>query len=68
MNKIFIFIYFLKLDPFPGKVYNHNSGNLPGVDVYAGIQIDYEGNDVTTENYLAILRGITITIIIIYIN
>jgi legumain len=41
------------LNPIPGKLFNKPNGD----DVYAGCNIDYKGNDVTPENFLAILKG-----------
>lgn len=38
-------------NPYPGQIFNHPDGQ----DVYAGVQIDYRGNDVTPENFLAVL-------------
>eukprot|EP00754_Rhynchopus_humris_P029316 Rhum_TRINITY_DN15208_c0_g4::Rhum_TRINITY_DN15208_c0_g4_i1::g.145018::m.145018/K01369/LGMN; legumain len=43
-------------NPFPGKVFNHPSTGA-GWDVYEGVQIDYEGNDVSAKNFLAVLTG-----------
>jgi len=40
-------------NPIPGKLFNKPNGD----DVYAGCNIDYKGNDVTPENFLAILKG-----------
>jgi legumain len=40
-------------NPFPGKLYNSPKGE----DVYAGCNIDYKGEEVTPENFLAILQG-----------
>ena len=34
-------------NPFPGKVFNKPTYDQPGVDVYAGIKIDYAGANVT---------------------
>ena len=42
-----------KKNPFPGKVFNSPAG----VDVYAGVVIDYFGEDVTPENFLACITG-----------
>jgi legumain len=42
-------------NPFKGKVFNKPSYQYPGVDVYAGVIIDYKGADVTPENFLAVL-------------
>ena len=43
-------------NPFPGKVFNHPSTGA-GWDVYEGVKIDYEGNDVSAKNFLAVLTG-----------
>jgi len=43
-------------NPYPGQVFNKPSTG-PGEDVYAGIQIDYKGADVTPENFLSALKG-----------
>ncbi|KAF6216389.1 hypothetical protein GE061_000731 [Apolygus lucorum] len=40
-------------NPSPGKVFNRPNGK----DVYAGVKIDYRGNDVTPDNFLNILSG-----------
>ena len=42
-----------KRNPFPGMMFNHPDGN----DVYAGVKIDYYGDDVTPENFIAVLTG-----------
>ncbi len=34
-------------NPFKGKVFNKPTYQNPGVDVYAGVKIDYSGADVT---------------------
>lgn len=34
-------------NPFKGKVYNKPTYTNPGVDVYAGVKIDYSKTDVT---------------------
>jgi len=44
-------------NPFKGKVYNRPDPKGEGRDVYAGVQIDYTGEDVTPQNFLAVLRG-----------
>jgi legumain len=44
-------------NPFPGKVFNKPSYQEPGVDVYAGVKIDYKGNSVTPKLFLNILEG-----------
>lgn len=46
-------------NPFKGKVFNKPSYQNQGVDVYAGVHIDYKGADVTPENFLAVLEGNT---------
>lgn len=38
-------------------MYNSPSPNGEGNNIYEGCVIDYEGKDVTKENYFAILRG-----------
>jgi len=43
-------------NPFPGQVFNKPSEG-PGKDVYAGVVIDYSGDDVTPENFLNALKG-----------
>lgn len=40
-------------NPFPGQLFNKPDGQ----DVYAGVQIDYRGHDVTPKNFLAVLTG-----------
>jgi len=40
-------------NPIPGKLFNKPDGE----DVYAGCNIDYKGESVTPENFLAILKG-----------
>jgi len=40
-------------NPLPGKLFNRPSGP----DVYAGVHIDYRGDDVTPDNFLKVLRG-----------
>ena len=40
-------------NPIPGKLFNKPNGE----DVYAGCNIDYKGDAVTPENFLAILKG-----------
>lgn len=44
-------------NPYKGKVFNKPTYSNPGVDVYAGVQIDYRTADVTPENFLAVLEG-----------
>jgi len=46
------------INPFPGQIFNRpTAAGVPGTDVYAGVQIDYAGDDVSPENFLAVLRG-----------
>lgn len=40
-------------NPFPGKLFNKPNGQ----DVYAGCNIDYKGESVNPDNFLAILKG-----------
>jgi legumain len=35
------------LNPYKGKVFNKPSYQSPGIDVYAGVKIDYSGVNVT---------------------
>eukprot|EP01006_Ploeotia_vitrea_P036406 TRINITY_DN66015_c0_g1_i2.p2 TRINITY_DN66015_c0_g1~~TRINITY_DN66015_c0_g1_i2.p2 ORF type:complete len:106 (+),score=10.02 TRINITY_DN66015_c0_g1_i2:209-526(+) len=44
-------------NPYKGQLFNKPSGKQAGVDVNEGCVIDYEGKDVTPENYMAILTG-----------
>jgi legumain len=45
-------------NPYPGKMFNKpTAAGTPGVDVYAGCQKDYTGDDVTAENFLNVLTG-----------
>merc|ERR1712032_1105942 len=44
-------------NPFPGKLYNKPDPTGPGVDVYAGCNIDYKGSQVTPENFEKVLLG-----------
>ena len=44
-------------NPFKGKVFNKPTYAEAGVDVYAGIKIDYSKADVTPANFLAVLEG-----------
>lgn len=47
-----------KENPFPGQLFNKPTPNgTEGVDVYAGCQKDYTGDDVTAENFLNIITG-----------
>ncbi|THD18676.1 Legumain [Fasciola hepatica] len=40
-------------NPFPGKLFN----DYKHVDVYAGVKIDYRGQDVTPDKFLRVLKG-----------
>ena len=44
-------------NPFKGKMYNKPTYNQTGQDVYAGCKIDYKGADVTSANFLKVLKG-----------
>jgi len=44
-------------NPFPGKVYNKPDPTGPGVDVYAGCNIDYKGKTVTPSTFKDVLLG-----------
>jgi legumain len=44
-------------NPFPGKIYNKPDPNGPGVDVYAGCNIDYKGKTVTPATFKDVLLG-----------
>jgi len=44
-------------NPFPGKLFNKPDPKGQGVDVKDGCKIDYEGADVTRENFLGVLMG-----------
>jgi legumain len=45
-------------NPFPGQLFNKpTDSSTPGVDVYAGCNIDYSGMDVTPENFVNVLTG-----------
>jgi len=44
-------------NPFPGKIYNKPDPNGPGVDVYAGCNIDYKGRDVNPTTFKNVLTG-----------
>lgn len=45
-------------NPFAGKLYNKPTAQgTPGVDVYAGCNVTYSGDDVTADNFLAVLAG-----------
>ena len=49
-------------NPFPGQVFNKPSYNDPGVDVYAGVKIDYRGSDVTPTMFLNVLQGNSVAV------
>lgn len=40
-------------NPYPGKLFN----SPEKVDVYEGVKIDYKGDDVNPDNFIAILQG-----------
>ena len=42
-------------NPFPGQMFNKPSYNDVGVNVYAGVKIDYKGSDVTPTMFLNVL-------------
>ena len=45
-------------NPFPGKMFNKPTpAGTPGVDVYAGCQIDYKGKSVTPTTFTKVLTG-----------
>ncbi len=44
-------------NPFKGKVFNKPTYKEPGVDVYAGLKIDYSKTHVTPEMFQAVLEG-----------
>ena len=44
-------------NPFPGKIFAEPSPDSEGKDVYANCKIDYRGDLVTPENFLAVLLG-----------
>jgi len=45
-------------NPYPGKMFNKPTpAGTPGVDVYAGCNIDYSGTDVTPETFVKVLTG-----------
>jgi legumain len=60
-DKIIVFAYddiaHAKENPFKGKVFNRPDKNGPGIDVYAGVEIDYKGADVTIDNFKNVLLG-----------
>jgi len=44
-------------NPVKGKLFNKPTYDKPGKDVYAGCKIDYSGDAVTPENFLAVITG-----------
>lgn len=45
-------------NPFPGKIFNKpTEKGTPGVDVYAGCNIDYKGRKATSETLLKVMQG-----------
>lgn len=44
-------------NPFRGKVFNKPTYKEPGVDVYAGVKIDYSGASVTPTMFQNVLEG-----------
>lgn len=44
-------------NPFPGKVFNKPSYAKQGQDVYAGVTIDYKGDNVSPQLFLDVLEG-----------
>merc|ERR1719181_1808118 len=47
-------------NPFPGQIFNKPTPQgTPGVDVYAGCKIDYEGSEVHADNFVKVLSGDT---------
>lgn len=44
-------------NPFPGKIFNKPTYANPGVDVYAGVKIDYKGANVTPQVFMDVLTG-----------
>ncbi|KAF4660929.1 hypothetical protein FOL47_006909 [Perkinsus chesapeaki] len=46
-----------KLNPFPGKLFNRPTSNLPGHDVREHCKVDYKGSEVTIEHFEAVLLG-----------
>ena len=46
------------MNPFPGQIFNKPTPEgVEGYDVYAGCEIAYSGDDVTAENFYAVLTG-----------
>ena len=45
-------------NPYPGQLFNKPTAKgTPGVDVYAGCNFDYKGEDVTAANLISVLKG-----------
>lgn len=45
-------------NPYPGKLFNKpTAAGTPGVDVYAGCEIDYKGSETTAANVINVLKG-----------
>lgn len=44
-------------NPIPGKIFNAPDPDGPGIDVYAGCNIDYKGSDVNVDKYIGIITG-----------
>jgi len=44
-------------NPFPGKIFNKPTYKDAGVDVYAGVNIDYKGASVTPQVFMDVLTG-----------
>ena len=60
-NRIIVFAYDdianNSRNPFPGQVFNKPTFQDPGVDVYAGVKIDYKGADVTPQVFMDVIEG-----------
>ncbi len=44
-------------NPFKGEIFNKPTYDQPGKDVYSGCKIDYKGGNVTSANFLKVLKG-----------
>lgn len=44
-------------NPLQGELHNAPSGDKPGRNFYKDCVFDYEGDDVTKDNYFAVLKG-----------
>ncbi len=45
-------------NPFKGQIFNKPTAQgTPGVDVYKGVQIDYEGKNVNKANFIKVITG-----------